>query len=92
MGRKDRHREVGMTDEITRWADHRSSQGLSLEHRDDGRVELLAVGVDGREARVTIPAHVWDRLAKEIGWNAPRRAAALEARRMGMAPELPRPA
>ncbi len=59
---------------------------VSMTHRDDGRVSIVSRDAGGRQVEVVIPGREWTRMAQEISWNAPKRAAALSARRMGMAP------
>jgi hypothetical protein len=87
-----------MTDKITAWTDPRrhpgaaAHQSVSLTWREDGRVQLAARDVDGQEVILVIPNFVWVRMAQEIGWNAPRHEAELQARRFSLTPELPRPA
>ncbi len=64
---------------------------VSMTHRDDGRVSIVSRDAGGRQVEVVIPGREWTRMAQEISWSAPKRAAALSAARMGMAP-VPRPA
>ena len=82
-----------MSAKITAWQDPRTSRAgevtpsVSIDWREDGRVELGARDKHGREVVVVLPNFVWLRMAQEIGWNLPRRQAALSAARLGMAPE-----
>ena len=81
-----------MSAKITSWTDPRpqpagrAAQSVSIDWREDGRVELDARDQHGREVVLVIPNFVWLRMAQELGWNAPRRQAAESAARMGMAP------
>ncbi len=78
-----------MSANITSWVDPHArtgerAQSLSMTWREDGRVDVDARDRDGREVVVTLPGFVWLRMAQEIGWNAPRRAATLAAARLGL--------
>ena len=84
-----------MSAKIASWSDPRQpreglvGQSISIDWREDGRVEIDARDQQGREVVLVIPNFAWKRIAMEISWNAPRREASLIAARMGMAPELP---